>query len=75
MPLIAGFCSLFQAFTVDLRDSLSKFDGYIRDSNKQSTASDRYEVYKKIKKIATFHSEALKYVFLLQIMKSLFKKI
>lgn len=75
MPLIAGFCSLFQAFTVDLCDSLSQFDGYIRDPNKPSTANDRYETNKKMKKIAKFHSEAFKYEILLQIVKSLFKNI
>lgn len=60
MPLIAGFCSIFQAFAVDIRETLSELDQSATDINKQFNYSRQFEIYTKLTQTAGFHSEAIK---------------
>lgn len=60
MPMIIGFCSLFQAFTVDIRETLAQLKGPVGDSNKPPTAHEWLEIHEKLIKTVAFHSEAMK---------------
>lgn len=58
LPLIAGFCSLFGAFILDINKTLTDFNGQITSVRDQLTANKRIKLYRKLTEIASFHSNA-----------------
>lgn len=65
LPLIAGFCSLFEAFTFDINKTLADLNDEITDKREQVTMKNRTQLYRKLTEIAAFHSDAKELIFLL----------
>lgn len=57
LPLFAGFCSLFEAFVLDINESLEELNSNIVKCRRENIVRNYSKLYQKLTDIASFHSD------------------